>query len=98
MDGALYALFLFATFIGALMTGFSGFAFGLVVSGMWLHVLAPLQAAILISGFGVLTQSYALWRLRQNLNWKAIWPLIAGSGAGVVAGVAVLPYASPGLL
>jgi uncharacterized protein len=39
MDGALYAVFLAATFIGRLTTGFSGFAFGVVVSGLYLHLL-----------------------------------------------------------
>jgi len=54
MDGGLYALLLAATFIGGLTTGFSVFAFGLVVSGLWQHFPTPLQTAILITSFGVL--------------------------------------------
>jgi uncharacterized protein len=35
---------------------FSGFAMGLVVSGVWLHIITPMQTATLIAGYGLLTQ------------------------------------------
>ena len=41
MDGTTLelTLFLLATFAGALVAGLSGFAFGLVVSAIWLYIL-----------------------------------------------------------
>ena len=36
MDGWICPSFLFAAFAGGFVSGFSGFAMGLVVSGVWL--------------------------------------------------------------
>jgi uncharacterized protein len=95
MDGAVLALFLISTFIGGLTSGLAGFALGLVVSGVWLHFLTPLQTALLISSYGLLLQTYAIWRLWHAVNWRKIAPLIIGSGLGVVAGIIILPYTAP---
>ena len=74
MDGLFLALFLLATFIGGLTTGAAGFAMGLVVSGIWLRILTPIQTAILIAGYGLLTQSYGIWKLRHALSWRKVAP------------------------
>src|SRR6476659_7394679 len=50
MDGHLFLLFVLATFLGGFVSGFSGFAMGLVVSGIWLHIITPVQTAALIAG------------------------------------------------
>jgi len=62
----LYLRLLPAVFV----SGFSGFAMGLVVSGVWLHIITPLQTATLIAGYGLLTQGYGILKLRQALNWQ----------------------------
>ena len=69
------SLFLFSTFVGGIVTGLAGFAMGLVVSGIWLHILTPLQTAALIVGYGLLVQSYSIWKLRHALNWRAVAPV-----------------------
>ena len=68
MDGLFLALFCFAAFAGGFVSGFSGFAMGLVVSGVWLHIITPVQTAALIAGYGLLTQGYGILKLRQKLN------------------------------
>jgi uncharacterized protein len=68
MDGMVLGLFLFVTFIGGVTTGLAGFALALVVSGIWLHILSPIQTATLIVGYNLLTQSYAIWKLRHALR------------------------------
>ena len=88
-------IFLIATFLGALVAGLSGFAFGLVAASVWLYILTPLQTATLIVAFGLIVQGYAVWKLRQALDWRRLWPFVAGAAAGVPAGVAVLTWASP---
>ena len=55
------ALFLAATFLGGLTSGLTGFAAGLVVSGVWLHIITPIQTAMLIVGYGVVNAR--LWHL-----------------------------------
>ena len=43
MDGIALGFFLLATFLGGLASGIAGFAMGFVVSGIWLHILTPIQ-------------------------------------------------------
>ena len=78
--------FSYATFVGGLITGLAGFAMGLVVSGIWLHILTPIQTAALIVGYGLLVQSYSIWKLRHALRWRAVAPFIIGGAVGVPVG------------
>jgi len=97
MDGSSLelALFLLATFAGALVAGLSGFAFGLVAASIWLYILTPLQSATLIIAFGLIVQGYAVWKLRRSLDWTRLWPFVLGAALGVPAGVFILTWANP---
>ena len=97
MDGITFELplFLLATFAGAFVAGLSGFAFGLVAASLWLHVLTPVQSASLIIGFGLLVQGYSVWKLRATLEWRRLWPFVAGAAFGVPAGVSLLTWSDP---
>ena len=97
MDGSLLdlAIFLIATFAGALVAGVSGFAFGLVAAAIWLHVLSPVETATLIIAFGLIVQGYAVVKLRRALDWRRLWPFLAGAAVGVPVGVGVLGWANP---
>src|SRR5205085_2824585 len=88
-------IFVLATFAGALVAGLSGFAFGLVVSSIWLYILTPLQTATLIIAFGLLVQGYSVWKLRGALDWRRLWPFLAGAAPGVPLGVGILTVANP---
>jgi uncharacterized protein len=89
------ALFVFATFAGALVAGLSGFAFGLVAASIWLYILTPLQTATLIIAFGLIVQGYAVWKLRGSLDWTKLWPFVLGAALGVPVGVGILTWANP---
>jgi len=97
MDGFSFELplFLLATFAGALVAGLSGFAFGLVVSSIWLYILTPLQAASLIIAFGLIVQGYSVWKLRRALDWRKLAPFVFGAALGVPVGVSILTWANP---
>jgi uncharacterized protein len=95
MDGMFLVLFCFAAFAGGFVNGLSGFAMGLVVSGVWLHIITPIQTAALIAGYGLLTQGYGILKLRQKLNWRAIRPLSVGTTIGIPIGVLLLTYINP---
>ena len=75
-------LFLLATFAGALVAGLSGFAFGLVVSSIWLYMLTPLQTTTLVIAFGLIVQGYSVWKLRHALDWHKLWPFMLGGAIG----------------
>lgn len=98
MDGLVLAVFLLSVFIGGIVSGLAGFAMGLVVSGIWLHILSPAQTAALIVGYGILVQSYSIWKLRHALNWRTVAPFIAGGAIGVPGGAVLLTYMNPDYL
>jgi uncharacterized protein len=98
MDGLNLALFLTAAFFGGLTSGVSGFAMGLVVSGVWLHIISPAQNALLIVLCGLVTQGSGIWRVRHAMNWRTVAPFIIGGAMGVPAGTALLKTVDQGTL
>ena len=98
MDGTVLAFFLFAAFAGGFASGLAGFAMGFIVSGIWLHILTPLQTTTLIVGYGLLTQGYGVWKLRHALTWKSVAPFIIGGLIGVPIGTVLLTYLNPAYL
>ena len=74
MDGTIanLSIYLAATFAAALVTGIAGFAFGLVATAVWLHILTPLQTATLIIAFGLVVQGISVWKLRHALRWNRL--------------------------
>jgi uncharacterized membrane protein YfcA len=95
MDNITLTLFLAAAFLGGLTSGLSGFAMGLVVSGVWLHIIAPNQNALLIVLCGLVTQGSGIWRVRHAISWRAVLPLVLGSAVGVAGGTALLATIDP---
>jgi uncharacterized membrane protein YfcA len=98
VDGIVLAFFLFAAFAGGFASGLAGFALGFVASGIWLHILTPVQTTVLIVGYGLLTQGYGVWKLRRALTWKSIAPFIVGGMVGVPIGTILLTYLNPAYL
>jgi uncharacterized membrane protein YfcA len=90
MDAMTLAFFLLAAFLGGLVSGVSGFAMGLVVSGVWLHIISPGQNALLIILCGLVTQGSGIWRVRHAINWRVVLPFIIGGAIGVPVGTALL--------
>jgi uncharacterized membrane protein YfcA len=98
IDGLQLVLFLAAAFFGGLTSGLSGFAMGLVVSGVWLHIIAANQNALLIVLCGLVTQGSGIWRVRHAVRWRAVAPFIIGGALGVPAGTALVTTVDQGTL
>jgi uncharacterized membrane protein YfcA len=98
MDETVLGLFLFSAFAGGVVAGLAGFAMGLVVSGIWLHILTPIQTVTLIVGYGLLVSGYGIWKLRHALSWRRLTPFIIGGALGVPIGAALLAYVNPSYL
>jgi hypothetical protein len=62
------ALFFVAAFLGAVVAGIAGFAFGLIASAIWLHIIPPAQSSPLIAAFAILVQGATLWKFRQAVR------------------------------
>jgi hypothetical protein len=81
-----------ATFAAALVAGLAGFAFGLVAAAIWLHILTPVQTAVLIAANAILIQSYSTWKLRRAFSVARVWPFLAGGALGVPLGAELLRW------
>ena len=88
-------LFIVATFVGALVTGVAGFAFGLIASAIWLHAITPVQSAALIAAFAIVIQGATLWKIRHAVRFSRLIPFLVGGALGVPLGAYVLRWASP---
>ncbi len=88
-------IFLASTFVASLITGLAGFAFGIIAAGPWLHVLKPAQVTTLIVAFGLLVQSYSVWKLRAAIRLQRLLPFLIGSAFGVPLGVELLRWIAP---
>jgi len=95
VDGLVLGFFLLGAFLGAVTTGVAGFAMGLVVSGIWLHILTPVQTVTLMVSYSVLLQGYGVWKLRHALAWRRVAPFIVGGMIGVPAGAMLLAHIDP---
>ena len=67
-----------AGFVAAFVSGLAGFAFGLIVMPVWLHLMSPLQAAALIALYAMVLQGYQLWKLRHAIRVGRLLPLVVG--------------------
>ena len=92
------AIFLAGTFAAAFVAGLAGFAFGMVAAAVWLHALPPVQAAALVVVYALLVQAYAAWKLRRAISLPRLLPFVAGSAAGIPAGLVVLAWVPAGYL
>src|SRR5439155_19952142 len=97
-DAIVLGLFLIGAFIGGFASGLAGFAMGFVVSGIWLHVITPIQTTTLIIGYGLWTQGYGVWKLRHSLSWRNVAPFVIGGTIGVPIGTMLLTYIDPAYL
>ncbi len=92
------AVFLFGAFVAAFVTGLAGFAFGIVAAAIWLHVLPPSQATVLIIVYALIVQGHAVWKLRASINLSRLLPFVLGSAIGIPFGIALLHSVPDGVL
>lgn len=83
-------LFCGAAFAAAFVSGLAGFAFGLIVLPVWLHILSPLQAAMLIALYAMVLQGYPVWILRRAIKLRRLAPLVTGGLIGIPLGIEFL--------
>ena len=73
-----------AVFLGAVVQGFSGFAFSAVAGAILLQVEPPASAIPLLMICSLLIQGYIMLRLRAVISLKDSLPYITGGSAGVI--------------
>jgi uncharacterized membrane protein YfcA len=86
-------LMAFGIFAGAVVSGFSGFAFSAVAGAVLLHVLPPSEAVPLMMVCSVLVQSASLVSLRRHIQWRGSAMLVAGGLVGLPPALYILLHA-----
>jgi uncharacterized membrane protein YfcA len=82
-------------FAGAVVSGFTGFAFSAVAGAILLHVLPPSEAVPLMMVCSVLVQSASLVSLRRHIQWRGSMLLVLGGLFGLPPALYVLLHADP---
>jgi len=82
----------FGAFLGAVVIGSAGFAFAIVVTGIWIYVLPPVTLVFLTSICATLLHAVNLWKFRRDIQYRLLWPFLVGGVLGVPIGVAVLAH------
>ena len=89
------ALIAAGAFLGALVVGSAGFAFAIVVTGIWIYVLPPAEVVLLASICATLLHALSVWRFRGEIDYRRLWPFLIGGVLGVPLGVFALRHVDP---
>lgn len=90
-----YGVILCGAFLGAVSSGSAGFAFALIGTAVWMHVLPPREVVTLVVLCSLLLNLTLVWRLREDVQTRRLWPFLAGGVIGVPIGVAALSTVNP---
>jgi uncharacterized protein len=82
-------------FLGAFAVGAAGFAFALAATALWLHVLDPLRATLLVAACGTMLHIGLIWRIRRTIEPRRLAPFIVTGLIGVPIGIYVLTRVDP---
>ena len=94
---AYQGIFVVAVFLGAIVQGFSGFAFSAVAGAILLQVQPPSDAIPVLMICSLLIQGYVLFRLRTVVSLRESLPYIVAGSGGVVLATLVFSQIDPSL-
>lgn len=89
------ALIALGGFLAALVIGSAGFAFAIVVTGIWIYVLPPTTIVLLAAICATILHTVSVWRFRRDIDFRRAWPFIAGGLLGVPLGTYALQRLDP---
>ncbi len=89
------ALIALGGFLAALVIGSAGFAFAIVVTGIWIYVLPPAAIVLLAAICATLLHAVSIWRFRRRIEYALLWPFVIGGALGVPLGVMALQRLDP---
>jgi len=90
------ALIALGGFFAALVIGSAGFAFAIVVTGIWIYVLLPAAIVLLAAICATLLHIVSIWQFRREIEFGLLWPFLIGGALGVPLGVMALQNLDPG--
>lgn len=92
---AYHGILVAAVFLGAVVQGFSGFAFSAVAGAILLQIEPPASAIPLLMVCSLLIQGYVLLKLRAVISLRGSLPYIVGGSAGVMLATLAFDFIDP---
>lgn len=89
LDGA-FLLVLGGTFVAAFASGLAGFAYALIASAAFLHVMEPRDSTAVILIGSTLAQLFTIWRFRGSIDRRRLLPFLVAGLVGVPLGTWLL--------
>ena len=77
-------------FLAAVVIGSAGFAFAMVVTGIWIYVMPPQAIVLLSATCATLVHVVNVWQYRRSVDLQLLWPFLIGGVLGVPLGVMAL--------
>jgi uncharacterized protein len=97
MSAGALTLLMFGAFAGGFVSGLAGFGAALMALGVWLYILPPATAVPLVLICSIVGQTSTLPSIWRTIDFKLVWPFLAGGLAGVPLGIMLIAYADPRL-
>lgn len=91
----LIAVILAGAFAGGFVSGLAGFGTGLVALGIWLHVVKPSVAALLVMSCSVVGQAQTMPTIWHAVDRTRLLPFILAGLLGVPIGTTLLALFDP---
>jgi len=89
------ALIALGGFLAALVIGSAGFAFAIIVTGVWIYVLPPAAIVLLAAVCATALHCVSIWQFRHEIELRLLWPFVIGGAIGVPFGVMALVRLDP---
>src|ERR1700687_5316397 len=95
MSTIAFVLLFLGALAGGFVSGLAGFGTALLALGLWLYVLPPAVAVPLVLICPIVAQTSTLPSIWRSIDFKLVWPFLAGGLAGVPFGTLLIEHADP---
>jgi uncharacterized membrane protein YfcA len=90
-----FVLLFLGALAGGFVSGLAGFGTALLALGLWLYVLPPAVAVPLVLICSIVAQTSTLPSIWRSIDFRLVWPFLAGGLAGVPLGIWLIAHADP---
>jgi uncharacterized membrane protein YfcA len=90
-----FVLLFLGALAGGFVSGLAGFGTALLALGLWLYVLPPAVAVPLVLICSIVAQTSTLPSIWRSIDFRLVWPFLAGGLAGVPLGIRLIAHADP---
>jgi len=90
-----FTLLFLGALAGGFVSGLTGFGTALMALGIWLHVMPPSLAVVLVLICSVIAQTSTLPSMWKSFDLTLVWPFVIGGLLGVPIGTMLVAHADP---